>query len=105
MGRLIDADVLYAKVKEMEDLAMQRMLDTPSSFPDGTLNPAAVRYLAQAAERTRFREMVSDATTAHPELDEWCPDCKEYDTERHCCPRFNRVIRETLADMKKERGK
>ena len=27
-------------------------------------------------------------------LDEWCHNCKEYDTERHCCPRYNRVIRD-----------
>lgn len=36
--------------------------------------------------------------SAQPELDEWCTDCKEYDTENHCCPRWNRVIRETLKD-------
>ena len=28
--------------------------------------------------------------------DEWCDDCKEYDTEKKCCPRFNKVIREAL---------
>ena len=28
--------------------------------------------------------------------DEWCTDCKEYDTEKKCCPRFNKVIREAL---------
>ena len=38
--------------------------------------------------------------SAHPEMDEWCTDCKEYDSERHCCPRFNRVIREALAERK-----
>ena len=32
--------------------------------------------------------------------DEWCDDCKEYDNERHCCPRWNRVIRQTVEDMK-----
>lgn len=32
--------------------------------------------------------------------DGWCTDCKEYDTEKHCCPRFNRVIRETLTEIK-----
>lgn len=31
--------------------------------------------------------------------DEWCDDCKEYDNERHCCPRWNRVIRQTVEDM------
>ena len=42
--------------------------------------------------------------SAQPEmnLDEWCTDCKEYDHERHCCPRWNRVIRQTLKDMKEE---
>lgn len=34
--------------------------------------------------------------------DEWCTDCKEYSHERHCCPRFNRVIRETVEECKKE---
>ena len=35
-------------------------------------------------------------------MDEWCTDCKEYDQERHCCPRFNRVIRETVEELKAE---
>ena len=36
--------------------------------------------------------------SAQPEqhYDEWCTDCKEYDKERHCCPRWNKVIRQTL---------
>ena len=28
----------------------------------------------------------------------WCIDCKEYDTENKCCPRYNRVIKQTLDD-------
>lgn len=35
-------------------------------------------------------------------LDEWCDTCKEYDQQNHSCPRFNRVIRETLDDVRKE---
>ena len=31
--------------------------------------------------------------------DEWCTDCKEYDHEKHCCPRYNRVIRTALQDV------
>ena len=30
---------------------------------------------------------------------EWCTDCKEYDHERHCCPRYNDVIRRTIAEI------
>ena len=45
--------------------------------------------------------------TPYEELksDEWCTGCKEYDTEKHCCPRFNRVIRETLNETSKPKGK
>lgn len=34
--------------------------------------------------------------------DEWCHDCKEYDQERHCCPRWNRVIRKTVDELRAE---
>ena len=44
-------------------------------------------------------------SSAHPELDEWCDTCKEYDKERHCCPRWSRVIKATLEDAKLERKK
>ena len=32
--------------------------------------------------------------------DEWCHDCKEYDKEKHCCPRSNMVIRRTVEELK-----
>jgi hypothetical protein len=32
---------------------------------------------------------------------EWCTDCREYDQEKHCCPRFNRVIRNAVEEVKK----
>lgn len=65
--RLIDKDALYEKLKADEDLARQRAIDTPNSFPNGSLNPAAVRYMAQLSERTRLKEMVYDAPTIEPE--------------------------------------
>lgn len=36
--------------------------------------------------------------------DEWCRDCKEYDTEHHNCPRWNRVIRRTLEENQPKQG-
>lgn len=43
--------------------------------------------------------------SAQPErrFDEWCTDCKEYDKEKHCCPRWNRVIRTTLQEAQEAR--
>ena len=40
--------------------------------------------------------------SVQPNLDEWCNTCREYDHERHCCPRYNRVIREALKEVKKD---
>ena len=65
--RAIDADTLYEKLKEDEDLARQRVIDTSNSFPNGSLNPSAIRYMAQLSERTRFKEMIYDAPTIEPE--------------------------------------
>lgn len=50
-------------------------------------------------------DVFSKLPSAEPYLDEWCTDCKEYDHERHCCPRWNRVIRETLKDVERKKGK
>ena len=36
--------------------------------------------------------------------DEWCTDCKEYDTEKKCCPRFNKVIREAMKRIPHDDG-
>lgn len=32
--------------------------------------------------------------------DEWCHDCSEYNQDKHCCPRFNKVIRNAVKEMK-----
>lgn len=53
----------------------------------------------------RYTDVINTLTelpSAQPEynMNEWCTDCKEYDQERHCCPRFNRVIRETVDEVK-----
>lgn len=64
MARLIDADALYAKVQEGEELARKRVLDTESTLPFPTnLNPAYTRYSAQMDERTKLKHMIADAPT------------------------------------------
>ena len=65
--RLIDADALYEKLKNDEDLARQRVIDTPNTFPDGSLNPAVIRNMAQLSEITRLKEIVYDMPIIEPE--------------------------------------
>lgn len=40
----------------------------------------------------------------HEETFEWCAGCKEYDYERHCCPRWSKLIRDTVKDLKEQYG-
>lgn len=48
-----------------------------------------------------IQDVLEGLPSAVPEykMDEWCTDCQEYDQGKHCCPRFNRVIRETLREV------
>ena len=91
MRRLVDADVLYEQIAKKEELARQRVLDTPSRMPNGDLNPSAIRYHAQLDERTQMKFMIADAPTidAIPiayiekciaELDTWIPKFKKENT-------------------------
>ena len=87
--RLIDADALYEQIAKKEELARQRVLDTPSRMPNGDLNPSAIRYATQLDERTQMKLMIADAPTIDAEPirhgkwelaeDGWyCSACKLY---------------------------
>ena len=47
-----------------------------------------------------IRHVLSELPSAQPDLDEWCTDCREYDHERNCCPRWSRVIRQAVDEAK-----
>lgn len=48
-------------------------------------------------------QTISELLSVERREDEWCKDCKKYDQEKHCCPRYNRVIREALDDVEKQK--
>ena len=56
-GTLKDFEKLYADMNEREELARQRVIDTPSN------SPCYMRYVAQLNERTAFKEMLYEAPT------------------------------------------
>jgi hypothetical protein len=48
-------------------------------------------------------EALSQESCYNP--DEWCHDCSEYNQDKHCCPRFNNVIRKTVEEIKRAKIK
>ena len=73
--------------------ALRDLLDTTQEYPhlDGM---------------TMFGEALNMAIAALEQqekaFNEWCTDCKEYDHNRNCCPRYNRVIRGALDEVKQQ---
>lgn len=41
-------------------------------------------------------------TPQEPQSFKWCTDCREYDQEKHCCHRYSKVIRDTVAEIGQE---
>ena len=60
--------------------------------------------MEQTTEILQLRKDLRKLPSAQPEqtnswcINSWCNNCKEYDTENKCCPRYNRVIKQTLDD-------
>ena len=73
----------------MQKLQLKKKILSIPNF-DATRTTEAIDMAIEALERER--------------TDEWCTDCKEYDTEKKCCPRFNKVIREAMKRVPHEDG-
>lgn len=59
---MIDADKIYKKIIQAEDLAMDRVANTNATI-GYRINPMYIRYCAQLDERTAFKFMIIDAPT------------------------------------------
>ena len=66
-----------------------------------SINQYGGRYTAEQLNMWGlFTQMIKEMPSAEEESFEWCTDCKEYDQEKHCCPRWNKVIKKTIDEMK-----
>ena len=64
--RLIDADALLEKVREIRELALDRAIETPVNTPFPIYqNPTYTRYSTQVDERERFIVMIEKAPTVN----------------------------------------
>lgn len=89
--RLIDADALRASVLKW--------------LPPDPCGQEEKEYPFETDICVSMLQEIEEAPTIEPEynMDEWCTDCKEYDQERHCCPKYNRVIRDAVDEVKNNR--
>ena len=85
----------------MDDLiSRQSVLDAITA----SINQYGGRYTAEQLNMWGlFTQMVKEMPSAEEESFEWCTDCKEYDQEKHYCPRWNKVIKNTLVEVERER--
>lgn len=58
MAEYIDKSALYEKIAQLEELARNRYLETPSN------SPCYSRYMAQLNERTAFKHIIADFHSA-----------------------------------------
>ena len=47
-------------------------------------------------------DFLPSVTPQEPQTFKWCTDCKEYDKEKHCCPRWSKVIRNAVEALEQE---
>lgn len=69
--------------------------------PDGIDEESGISHLKHLACNIAFLcELEKDLPSAQSEEFEWCHDCKEYDQDKHYCPRWTKVIRKTVEELK-----
>jgi hypothetical protein len=90
MDDTISRQELYEKVAELEELARNRVLDTPTAI-GSQVNPSYIRYSAQLSERTMFKHMVTDFPSAQPER-KWIPCSNPPKHHRDVLVRGNEAI-------------
>ena len=69
MAEYIEREALYQKVAELEMLARDRYLDTPTN------SPVYSRYMAQLGERTHLKFLIADFPAADVVEVVRCKDC------------------------------
>ena len=88
MSKLVNVDAVIDEIEKHKQYMRDKM-------PNEKL--AELYFLAHE----HIKELILlKVPSAEEEYFEWCDGCKEYDQEQHCCHRFTKVIRQTVAEMK-----
>jgi hypothetical protein len=105
----IDAEQFSEDMNEILDLAAKTLEQQPCE--DAISRQAAIDALdkrfdeipmEQTTEILLLRKDLRTLPPVQPKYNtsEWCKTCKEYNQDKHCCPRYNKVIRNAVEEMK-----
>lgn len=86
MDEYIKKNALYEKIAQLEELARNRYLDTPSN------SPCYSRYMAQLNERTAFKHIIADFPSADVKPIVQCRDCIVPHNKYTGCPELNGLV-------------
>lgn len=66
----------------------------------------AVRVASGYCHPSNIAKELAKLPSVQPKYNtsEWCHDCSEYNHDKHCCPRYNKVIRNAVEEIKQPRG-
>ena len=92
--RLIDAEEVANCYERMMNI-----LDKKNALPEQITEFAVAREYLQWASYVINNAPTVDAVTYEEWFSTNCETCKEYDKEKHCCPKFRGVIKQTLKDF------
>lgn len=86
-----------------EDCVSREALLAMSDYIGET--PTHSNPYAQIEEVVRVKDIEAlPSVSPKYNTSEWCHDCSEYDHDKHCCPRFNKVIRNTFEKIKQAKA-
>lgn len=88
--RLIDADELLKGIAELKQSPWYE------NFSGRFFRKEAVEIIEDLCIK---KAPTVDAVTYEEWFSTNCETCKEYDKEKHCCPKFRGVIKQTLKDF------
>lgn len=93
MDNLIDRAELYKHIAELEELARNRVCDTPTN------SPAYMRYVAQLNERTYLKHEIADALTIDPVHAAGACYCRECKYQDECICRIEFIGRNPILEQ------
>lgn len=102
--KFLEDNIDYAGVSEAYKMAFKALDQEPC---EDAISRQEVLYLIadddlSMGQVVRGIHALPSITPQEPQSFKWCTDCKEYDLELHCCHRYSKVIRDTVAEIRQE---